>query len=160
MSSDFGSRIPLHIQNPALAKAQGAQRSASYESFRDNIIHKPKIRTMGEDRPSTHAMADMRRNPDGTLDYEWAKNVIIDAIHNAATPHAIRPVHLALLQVVFPGKVRRMEPQQAAILTQISDTEKARLKDLVEAHLKEEENWNVGQGGGSVAGRHITREGQ
>lgn len=153
-------RIPLHIQNPALAKAQGAQNNPSFESFRNHVVHQPKYKQMGEDRPSTHAMAVMRRHPDGTLDFEWAKNVIIDAIHDAAMPHGVRPVHLALVQVVFPAKFRNMEPQQAEILTQLSGSEKDKLKAMVEAHLKEEENWNSGQGGGSVAGRHVTREGK
>jgi hypothetical protein len=153
---NYGPRIPLHMQDPeGFAKAQ--KNNPSYESFRPHVTHQVKYRQMGEDRPSTHAMAVMRRHPDGTLDHEWAKNAIIDAIHNAAVPHGVRPVHLALLQVVFPGKYRNMEPQQAEIFTQLSDSEKSRLKAMVEAHLKEEENWNTGQGGGSVDGRHMTR---
>lgn len=155
---NYGPRVPLHLQDPEIAKA-AAKASPSYESFRKDQIFKPQYKEM-ENRPSTHAMSMIRRNPDGTLDHNWAKNVIVDAIHNAATPHAILPVHLALLQVVFPGKYRNMEPQQAEILSQLSATEKAKLKDMVEAHLKEEENWNAGQGGGSVPGRHITRVGK
>lgn len=150
-------RIPLHVQNPDLVKATGKQVNPSYESFGPAQRFTPKYKQLGDDRPSTHAMSMIRRNPDGTLDYDWAKNVVIDAVHNAATPHAILPVHLALLQVVFPQRFRSMEPQQAALLTQLSESEKARVKDLVEAHLKEEENWNAGAGGSSIAGRHITR---
>jgi hypothetical protein len=153
-------RIPLHVQNPDLVKATGQQVNPSYEAFAPHQRFKPAYKELGPDRPSTHAMSMIRRNPDGTLDYEWAKNVVIDAVHNAATPHSILPVHLALLQVVLPDKFRNMEPQQATILTQLSDSEKSKVREMVEAQLREEENWNAGQGGGSVPGRHITRGGK
>jgi hypothetical protein len=153
-------RIPLHVQFPELQKAQGQQKNPSWESFQPHVTHNQKVRLMGDDRPSTHAMSMIRRNPDGTLDHEWVKQIIVDAIHAGAHPHGVRPVEVALLQVVFPGRFRNMEPSQAEILTQLSDSEKSRVRDLVLAHLKEEENWNAGQGGGSVEGRQMTRLGK
>jgi hypothetical protein len=139
---------------------KAAQENPSWESFRASRIHpEGEYRYQGDDRPGTHAMSIIRRNPNGELDYEWAKNMVIDAVHNLPYPHALLPIHQALLTVVFPDKYRNMEPMQAAILTQFSDGEKSRVRQMVEAQLKEEENWNAGQGGGSIEGRSVTRNG-
>jgi len=149
-------RIPLHIQDPRLVKATGQQVNPSYESFAPHQRFGAQYKEM-ENRPSTHAMSVIRRNPDGTLDYEWAKNMVIDAVHRSASPVGMLPTQLALLTVIFPQRFRTMEPQQAEILTQFSDSEKSKVRELVSAQLKEEENYNAGRGGGSVDGRHVTR---
>lgn len=152
------SRIPLHIQNPELVKATGAQVNPSYESFREHTTYVPNYEVQKfPDRPSTHAMSIIRRNPDGTLDYQWAKNMVIDAVHSMHYPHALLPIHQALLTVIYPNRFRAMEPAQAQILTQFSPSEKDKVRELVEAQIKEEENWNTGRGGGSVEGRGTTR---
>jgi len=152
------SRVPIHVQDPSLAKAN-SHKNPSYESFRPHQVHNVEYKYQGEDRPNTHMMSVMRRNPDGSLDYEWAKNMVVDAIHGMSFPHALRPIHHALLTVCFPDKYRGMMPQEADLKTQLSASEKARVRDMVEEHLLEEENWNVGGGGGSVAGRSKTRDG-
>ena len=158
--SDFGSRMPLFMQDPSLAKATGAQQNPSFESFRPNIIHESQYKVQPDSRPSTHAMSVIRRNPDGTLDYLWAKDMVIDAVHNSQYPHALVPLQAALLTVVFPMRFRNMEPAQAEILTQFSPSEKQKVAQMVEAQLLEEANWNAGRGGGSVSGRTITLAGK
>ena len=150
-------RIPLHMQNTEIAKA-AKQSNPSYESFRPNEIHESKYQDMG-DRPSTHAMARMRRGPDGVLDLQWATNVILDAIHKAEYNGYLTPLEESLLTVVFPVKFRMTEPQMAEIRTQLSRTEKAKLKQLVSAHISEEANYNAGRGGGSTPGRTRTLNG-
>lgn len=152
-------RVPINWQNVEFAKSM-AQKSPSWESFRSHQIHEPKHRNLGDDGPSTHAMSVMRRNPDGTLDFEWAKNMVLDAVHNLNYPFALTPVHYALLTVVMPSKYRNMIPQQAEIMTQLSGSEKYKVLALVEAQLKEEENYSAGRGGGSVEGRSQTRSGK
>jgi hypothetical protein len=147
------------MQSPAIAKARQNSTNPSWESARDHEIHKVEYKYQGDDRPNTHAMSIIRRNPDGKLDYEWAKNMVVDAVHTLDFPTSLLPIHRALLTVIFPEKLREMEPMQAAILTQFSGTEKATVRRMVEAHLKEEENWNAGRGGGSVEGRSKTRDG-
>ncbi len=151
-----GSRIPLHMQSPEIAKAARAQPNPSY---RTNIQHQPQYKTQGNDRPNTHMMSIIRRNPDGTLDWEWAKNMVLDAIKKMPYPNAMLPIDQALVTVVFPERFRAMEPMQADIMTQFSASEKARIKSMVESQLLEEENWNAGQGGGSVDGRSKYRDG-
>lgn len=159
MNGNNSSRVPLHIQFPALIKATGQQVNPSYDTFKHQE-HASKYKTQGEDRPNTHAMSVIRRNVDGTLDYEWACNMILDAVHNANYQGGILPIHLALLTVVFPQRYRAMEPMQAEILTQFSASEKQKVKELVEARLKAEENWNAGRGGGSVEGRNVEYTGK
>lgn len=152
--SDFGSRKPIHMQNPEIAKA--VRSNPSYESFRPNVIHGADYKEM-TDRPGVSAMSRIRRYPDGRLDYDWVVNQVIDAIHSLEAHENILPIDAALLTVVFPLKFRKMEPRQADILTQLSNSEKAAVAALVESHLAEELNWNAGQGGGSVPGRSVTR---
>lgn len=151
-------RVPLNFQNPGLNKS-GPQENPSWESARRHQIHNPESRYQGQDRPNTHMMSVIRRNPDGTLDYQWAKNMILDAVHNMAYPHALRDVQRALLTVIFPDKYQGMMPQEADLKTQLSASEKSRVRQIVEAQLLEEENWNAGQGGGSVDGRAKYRDG-
>lgn len=159
MGADFGSRMPLHIQNPALIKATGQQVNPSFESFGPHTRHKVGYKLEPETRPNTHAMSIIRRGPDGKLDFDWAKNMVLDALHNMAFPENLRPIHMALLTVVFPDKFQTMEPMQAAILTQFGDTEKTQVRKMVEAAVAEEKNWNAGLGG-SVEDRHVTRNGK
>ena len=156
--SNYGPKIPLHIQNPALAKAQGAKPQGN-PSYRTNIQHESKYKTQGADRPNTHMMSVIRRNPDGTLDFQWAKNMVLDAVHNMSYPNALLPIHNALITIVFPERFRQMEPMQADLMTQLSNSEKQQVRQLVEDQLLEEENWNAGQGGGSVDGRAKFRDG-
>ena len=154
--SNYGPKIPLHVQNADVAKAA---KAAPNPSYRTHLIHESKYQTQGNDRPNTHMMSIIRRYPDGSLDMEWAKNMVIDAVHGLAYPHTLRPIHHALLTVIFPDRFQTMEPMQADLMTQLSSTEKTKLAGIVENQLLEEENWNAGMGGGSVDGRAKYRDG-
>lgn len=161
--SNYGSRIPLHLQNADIAKA-AAKGSDSYEAFRPNVVHQPRYanKDFEEERATVAPQNRMRRYPNGQLDVKWAANQIIDAIHatefNGTTgdPNvgsaSLIPLQVALLTVIFPAKYRKMEPMQAEILTQLSDTEKDMLSAIVNKQLADEQAWNAGQGGGSVPG--------
>lgn len=158
MSKGFtGTRIPLHMQNPDIVKGK---KNPSYESFRPNNIHPVNYDKIDSGHVSTHAMSHMRRYPDGTLDMMWAMNTILDAIKTAEQGYPLTPLEESFLTVVFPLKFRKVEPQQAEIRTQLSRTEKRALKELVEAQIIEELNYNAGRGGGSAAGRSRTINGK
>lgn len=141
--SNFGPKIPLHVQSPELRKAMGSP------SFRPSRIHQVKYKDI-EDRPGISKMSVLRRYPDGNLDYQWAKNMVVDALHNVATPHALQPIQRALLKMVMPNVEVEMLPAQANLITKLSGTELSQLKKLVNQHMEEEENWNAGHGGGNV----------
>lgn len=148
MSQDYGSRKPLHLQEGF----NKAKVNPSYESFRPNNIHPQGEYKEMEGRPSVHDMSRMRRSPDGTLDLDWAVNVILDAVHEAEYNGVLTSLQQSLLTVLFPVKFRFQEPQLAEIRTQLSGSEKSKLADLVEARLKQESSWNAGMGGGPGVG--------
>lgn len=159
MSNTNLPRIPLYLQNSDIAKAASKGRD-SYETFRPNEIHDVTYRQMGDDRPSTHMHSVLRRNPDGTLDLEWATDMVLDALRalrafrdRGVSDDYLATYHKAILTAVFPARFRTMMPGQAEVMTKLSLSEKEKLRDLVEAQLKEEENWNGGRGGDSVEGR-------
>lgn len=165
--SNYGPRMPLHTQNPDIAKA-ASQGSPSYESFRPNITH-PSGQYgshMTENRATVQEQYRVRRYPNGQLDLKWTANQIIDAIRNlgfngtTGDPNegsaGLTPLTAALLTVVFPMKFRKTEPMQAEILTQLSKTEKEQLAMIVAQHLESVSGWNAGFGGGSNPGAKIT----
>lgn len=152
--SNYGSRMPLHWQSLDIAKA-AKDASPSYETFRPNETFTPQYKEM-EDRSSLGQNYRIRRYPNGELDFKWVLNQIIDALRGATYNQTILPIQAALLTVVLPLKHRKMEPQQAEILTKLSDSEKDILKLMLESHEREVDNYNAGNGGGSVPGRHRT----
>ena len=152
--SNYGPRKPLHVQNPDLVKATGAQSNPSWESFRAHRTFKPEYKTQPKERPSTHAMSLIRRNPNGELDYEWARSIIIEAINGLSYPHALTPLHQALVTIMYPEKIRMMEPAIAELRTQLSGSEKTKLRSLIKDDLIEMENWNAGSGGGNPVKPH------
>lgn len=155
--SNFGPKIPLNMQSAEIAKA--AAKNTSYESFRNNVIHPTGgYREMEPgDRANIPEQYRVRRYPSGELDHKWMANQIIDAIHkvefNGKTgdPNygsaSLLPLEAALLTVVFPATYRKMEPMQAEILTQLSDTEKEMLAALVTKQMVDEGSWSAGFGG-------------
>lgn len=151
MNKYHGPRVPLNMQRN-LSKAKPSQINPSYESARPNEIF-PETYGPMIGRPSTHAMAWMRRYPDGTLDFQWALNVLIDAVKKAEYNHYLTPLEESMINVIFPNSYPSSPEGIADIRTQLSRTEKRTLKEMAEAQFKEELNYNAGEGGGSVPGR-------
>jgi hypothetical protein len=148
-----GPRVPLNMQQGGLEKA--VKKNPSYESARSNEIHEPQYEEM-KDRAGVNEQTRVRRYPNGELDYTWVMNTIVDSIHKAETGMYLTPVEESLLTVFFPLSFQKVEAAQAEIRTQLSKSEKAYLKEMIDAHLKEELNWNAGRGGGSLLGRSRT----
>jgi hypothetical protein len=148
--------MPLHFQNPDVKKA--AKQNPSYESFRPNIIHPSGQYREMEDRAGIVPNYRIRRYPNGLLDYRYVVNQILECIrrlevgadsgdHNIGSG-ALLPIEAALLTVILPEKYRKTEPMQAEILTQLSDTEKEKIRAIVVHELMDIANWNAGRGGG------------
>lgn len=154
--SNYGPRVPLHWQNTDITKADSKYKNPSYESARPNQIHESNYEAMDERPSSMHDQSRIRRNVNGELDYNWVMNTILDSIHKAETGTYLTPIEESLLTVFFPLKFSKVEEAQSEIRTQLSRTEKKYLKEMLEAHLKEELNYNAGRGGGSVPGRSRT----
>ena len=154
--SNHGPRVPLHWQNNDMSKASAKHDNPSYESARPNEIHESNYSNMDERESSMQDSSRIRRHVNGELDYKWTMHQIVSAIHRAETGEYLTPIEESLLTVFFPIKFTKVEAAQAEIRTQLSRTEKKFLKEMVEARLKEELNWNAGRGGGSVEGRSRT----
>lgn len=163
--SNYGPRLPLHLQNPDVAKAAKNEASPSYESFRPNIDPNRQGQYRADMQQHQATVQDqyrIRRYPNGQLAYDWVAQQVVDAIRalgfNGTTgdPNhgsaSLTPIQCALLTVVFPAKYRETEPMQAEILTQLSDSEKDAVALLVAQQLESEGNWNAGFGGGSNPG--------
>jgi len=143
------------MQNTEVAKAAKAG-NPSYESFRPNQIHGVQYREM-EDRPGLGQAQRIRRYPNGQLDFMHVADQVLDVIKKMNyNPDDLTPIEAALVTVVLPLKFRKMEPQQAELLTQMSTSEKEAVAALVEGKLAEILNWSAGNGGGSVPGRTLT----
>lgn len=164
--SNYGSRIPLHWQNPEIRKAEARP---SMETFRPNITHESKYQKFGPEHSTISQEYRVRRYPNGLLDLQWTANQIVDAIHKleyngtTGSPNtgsaSLLPVEAALLTVVFPQKYRETEPQQAEILTQLSDSEKMQLRAFIEKQMADEASWNAGFGGATVPGSRVRNVG-
>ncbi|MCF6205370.1 MAG: hypothetical protein L3J47_00555 [Sulfurovum sp.] len=152
--SNHGSRIPVHMQQRMFQKA--VKKNPSYESARANEIHKPQYSAIDSSHVSIHDQSRVRRYPNGQIDYHWVLLAFMEAHRKAETDMYLTPVEESLLAVFFPLKFSKVEVQQAEIRTQLSRTEKAHLKDMIEARFKEELNYSGGSGGGSVPGRSRT----
>lgn len=148
------SAMPLNFQDHFIEKAV----DKTSPSYRETIHHPVNYKEM-EGRPTTHAMSRIRRFTDGKLDFNWAAQTIIDAIHKAEYNGYLTPLEESLIAAVFPLKFKKTEVAQGEIRTQLSRSEKEYLKEYVNSHLKEELNWNAGRGGGSVEGRKRTING-
>jgi hypothetical protein len=148
MSNYHGPRVPLHVQQPSLQKA--ASRTSS-ETFRENRVFEPDYRMQKyPQRPTTSDISRIRRNPDGSLDYQWARSAVIAAINNLQFEHSMTPLEEALVTIMYPEKIRMMEPAIAELRTQLSNTEKTKLRAMIKEDLIEMENWNAGSGGGNA----------
>lgn len=143
------SRIPLYYQFPDVVKAAKSHKRDSYETFRDNEIQPTQYREM-ENRPGLGQETRIRRYPNGDLDYRYVLDQIIDAVRSASYNKILLPIEAALITVVLPLKYRKMEPQQAELLTQLSATEKEKLKLMFMKHEMEVANWAAGYGGGHM----------
>jgi len=106
-----------------------------------------------------------RRYPNGTLDLQGAKNLVVDALHRVKESGGhdqLNALEKVALSVLFPMSFEYvasgMEQAVAEVQLKLSPVEVMQIRELVASHLAEELNWNAGLGGGSVPGRNTTRE--
>lgn len=117
------------------------------------VVRAPEGRTLG--------IAIFRRNPNGDLDFENAKHVVIDLIHKVADKSPMTPIEEAVLSVVFPTVFSfldaRLLDSTARVTLRIAPWEVAQLRVMVMSHLAAEKNYSGGFGGGSDPMAPITR---
>lgn len=141
------ARIPLHMQEQ---DSDGVDKWAnpSYESFRPNNIFSVNYVEM-EDRPTLNPIATLRRDLNGSLNIPFVAAMVVDSFHKMEDQTPLTPTEMALLQIVFPNEYPSdLEPMQVQMLTQLSETEKEQLIELVEGYLHQESDYAGGNGGG------------
>lgn len=106
-----------------------------------------------------------RRYPNGALDVEYAKHCVVDALHRVKESGGhdqLNSLEKVALSVLFPASFdyipQGMAPAVASVQLRLGPAELLLVREAVARHLLEEENWNAGRGGGSIPGRHITRD--
>jgi hypothetical protein len=114
------------------------------------------------DRVSGNVM--FRRYPNGMLDISLAMSCVVDALHRVKESGGhdqLNSLEKVALSVLFPTMFQYVAPGMAqsvaSVQLRLSPVEILQIREAVSRHLAEELNWNAGRGGGSVPGRHVTR---
>jgi hypothetical protein len=122
---------------------------------------KPQYRTPS-DRVNGNQM--FRRYPNGALDVAYAMHQVVDALHRVKESGGhdqLNSLEKVALSVLFPMSFDYvppgMAPAVASVQLRLSPMELMLIREAAARHLSEELNWNAGRGGGSVPGRHVTR---
>jgi hypothetical protein len=102
-----------------------------------------------------------RRYPNGDLDLENAKNVVVDIIHKVKDKGPLTELEKLILGCMYPLMFAFVDPRLASQLMivqlRLAPWECAMVCQAVDAHLITEMNYNSGIGGGGDPGRTQTR---
>ena len=151
-------RVPVQFltQNQELLKSQesmagGAPGATDYKQDQDApvAIPEPQMRAPG-DRNIGNLL--FRRNPDGTLDVEAAKMVVVDIIHRAKDLLPLTEQEKIVLgcffPMQFPGFIdQRLVKQITAVQLRLAPWEVMDVAMAVSSHLMQEMSYNAGRGG-------------
>lgn len=102
-----------------------------------------------------------RRNPNGDLDLDNAKHVVVDIIHKVKDKADLTELEKLVLGCFFPLMFPFVDARLAEPLTRVqfrlAPWECAMVSQMVAAHLSAEMSYNAGLGGGGDEGRSQTR---
>lgn len=102
-----------------------------------------------------------RRNPDGTLDLDAAKHVVVDIIHKVKDKLPLTELEKMVLGVLMPLVFDFVDPRLAgpmmAVHLRLAPWEIVLINEKVSAHLIAEMSYNAGIGGGGDPGRATAR---
>lgn len=154
------------VQRGALAKSMEVLSGGSAGAGTDWTADAPA--PVGTMEPQFRAPGDrnlgnvlFRRNPDGTLDLDAAKNVVVDMVHKTKDLLPLTELEMLTLSILFPVVYTFVDPRLAgpmmAVHLRLEPWEVEQIKQRVAAHLIAEMNYNAGLGGGGDPGRSQTR---
>lgn len=102
-----------------------------------------------------------RRYPNGELDVDNAKHIIVDLIHRVKDKQPLTEIEKMILGCMFPLMFPFVDSRLAlpimTVQLRIAPWECAMVSELVAAHLKAEMSYNAGIGGGGDEGRATAR---
>jgi hypothetical protein len=102
-----------------------------------------------------------RRLPNGDLDLENAKHIVVDLLHLVKDKQPLTEIEKLILGCMFPLMFPFVDPRLAApimsVQLRLAPWECALVTEKVAAHLQAEMSYNSGIGGGGDPGRSHTR---
>lgn len=102
-----------------------------------------------------------RRNPDGSLDVDAAKHVVVDMVHKVKDGLPLTELEKMTLGIMMPLVFDFVDPRLAtpmmAIHLKLTPWEVMLVNERVAAHLTAEMSYNAGLGGGGDPGRAAAR---
>lgn len=102
-----------------------------------------------------------RRNPDGTLDVEAAKHIVVDMVHKVKDKLPLTELEKIVLGVLMPLVFDFVDPRLAEPMMRVhlrlTPWEAIIVNERVAAHLTAEMSYNAGLGGGGDPGRAVAR---
>lgn len=167
MSISHLPRLPLNLRK-ALSGGSAGEELSNYEpSAPEYVPNYPTgvVSTFRAAPDRVNGNEVFRRYPNQSLDIDYAAQKVIDMVHKVQesknSSGFMTNQEELILNVVFPKAFdfvdEGMIDNLRDVNLRISADEAALIALRVQAHLKEEINWNAGAGGGSVAGRSTTR---
>lgn len=152
-NNPFSGRVPLN-------RVSDLSKATDSTSYRPGVIHKPEYNCQFRDNETLKrnlGSESLRRYPNGTLDFNYAKDKIIDLIHMVRDGGNLTPYEKSILVMISPIQFGDMMDKKIAhTMTKLSIDERLVLSTLVSQHLNEELNYNAGRGG-SIPNRHVTQ---
>lgn len=150
-------RLPVRFlaHNQELLKSQqsmaGAELGATDYEVTESApvaVPEPQFRAPG-DRNLGNLL--FRRFPNGMVDVENAKMVVVDIIHKVKDLVPLTELEHVVLGCFFPGQFPYVAPglveQLSAVQLRLSPLEMSMISEAVAAHLSAEMSWNAGAGG-------------
>lgn len=102
-----------------------------------------------------------RRFPNGMLDLDHARDVVVDLIHKAADKSPLTPLECTILGCLYPSLFPFVDSllvdPTLRVTLRLSPWEVMTIQSAVAKHLAAEKNYNAGYGGGSDPAAPIPR---
>jgi hypothetical protein len=150
----FAGRVPLNLR-----KSTDPSEIRRATSYRPGIAHHSEYRNPNQDTSldRNEGCTPLRRYPNGVMDIPYVAQQIVDIVHKAENKGSLTSYEKAMLSLILPKEYQLIDSKLAATMARITDEEKLLVRVFIDRHFREEINYNAGQGGGSVPGRHQTR---
>jgi len=157
-SNPLTGAVPLNLRKPG-----GEETVVKSTSYRPGESHRVPVTRSQYDDPRLQqrnvGCTPLRRYPNGKLDVKYVAQQIVDLVHKAKDGGKLTEFEKALLTSILPAQFHYpgMDVRMTRTMARMSDEERLLVAILLQGHLKEEENFNAGRGGGSVSGRSTSR---
>lgn len=155
----YRGRVPLHLRKDPekVAKAVPIDETSYIEPLQHDVMYRNQYTDDTITARNTGCTV-LRRYANGVLCFNYVAGEIISILNKVRDAGYITEYEKAILALVLPKPFGKLiNAKIAQTMTKLTNDERMVLAHMVQAHLKEEQNWNAGRGGGSIPGRSVTR---